>query len=85
MNPETFVEHNFPISLLSQTQVKFLNDGMRLTVSLNGDDAISLSTPVHAAYTVAETDAARGHGSGDGNSSFKSATLDCGVFVVDNV
>lgn len=76
MENTTFSQVELPEAVLGQ-QVKFLTDGMDITVLFHGDQAVAVELPRHITFTVSET----GPGvRGDSVSNvYKSATLENGM------
>lgn len=76
MENTTFSQVELPESVLGQ-QVKFLTDGMDITVLFHSDQAVAVELPRHITFTVSET----GPGvRGDSVSNvYKSATLENGM------
>lgn len=73
MNPATYEESTFPITLLPSNRIKLINDGMLLTVTISESGPISIATPNQASYEVKDTSMASTSSSGD--NCFKPAVL----------
>lgn len=78
MDPVSFEQFSLPVSV-AQDSIKFLKDGIDVTLVVSGDEALGLELPLSLVYEIAETGPPE-----KGNTVsnvYKEATLENGLVV----